>query len=326
VCTTEFYRIRVKRKKGICELSKKGSGGTWILGAIVILLCINAAYALIELVILGSEGSINILLLIRGTYDVPVSAYFLASVLAAAVSFGYLCSSSNSRFTVEAAVAKMLDVVEAKLQHNQEHVEGVLTEKLAALSLGEFEVTEGFKNIEMQLGENRKGMEKLGSTRFRNGKAMKRQIRELAYIKKKIEEIESRLAPKPRLTSRSDIREISGVGKKTSQELKSVGVTNVEGVIVEDPAVIAHETKLSKKKIEKIRATAQLLMIPGIDGKKAKLLQKAGITSLDKLSNQNSIQLFKKVVNIAKNGDDTPSLEEIASYIQFARFNFSAFD
>jgi predicted flap endonuclease-1-like 5' DNA nuclease len=306
-------------------LSKKGSGGTWILGAIVFLLCINTAYALIELVILGPEANINVLLLISGTFDVPVSAYFLASVLAAAVSFGYLSSSFNSRFALEVAVAKMLNVVESKLQHNQEQVEGVITEKLAALSMDEFEVTAGLKNIEMQLGENLKGMEKLSST-SKNGKAMKRQIRELAAIKKKIEEIESRLAPKPRLTSRSDIQEVSGVGKKTCQELKSAGVTNVEGVIVEDPAVIADETKLSKKEIEKIRATAQLLMIPGVDGKKARLLQKAGITSLEKLSSQNSIQLFKKVANVAKKSDDAPSLEEIASYIKFARFNFSEFN
>ena len=290
------------------------------------LLFINAAYALIELVILGPEANINLLLLISGTFDVPVSLYFLSSVLAAAVSFGYLSSSFNNRFALEVAVAKMLSVVESKLQHNQEQVEGVLTEKLAALSMDEFEVTTGLKNIEMQLGENLKGMEKLGSTRFRNGKAMKRQIRELAAIKKKIEEMESRLVPKPQLTSRSDIQKVSGVGKKTYQELKSAGVTNVEGVIVEDPAVIAEETKLSKKEIEKIRATAQLLMIPGIDGKKAKLLQKAGITSLQRLSNQNPIQLFKKVANVAKKSDDAPSLEEIASYIKFARFNFSEFN
>jgi predicted flap endonuclease-1-like 5' DNA nuclease len=306
-------------------LSKKGSGGTWILGAIVFLLCINTAYALIELVILGPEANINLLLLISGTLDVPVSVYFLASVLAAALSFGYLSSSFNNRFALEVAVAKMLSVVESKLQHNQEQVEGVITEKLAALSMDEFEVTAGLKNIEMQLEENLKGMEKLSST-SKNGKAMKRQIRELAAIKKKIEEMESKLAPKPQLTSRSDIQEVSGVGKKTYQELKSAGVTNVEGVIVEDPAVIAEETKLSKKEIEKIRATAQLLMIPGIDGKKAKLLQKAGITSLERLSNQNPIQLFKKVANVAKKSDDAPSLEEIASYIKFARFNFSEFN
>jgi predicted flap endonuclease-1-like 5' DNA nuclease len=307
-------------------LSKKGSGGTWILGAIVFLLFINAAYALIELVILGPEANINLLLLISGTFEVPVSLYFLSSVLAAAVSFGYLSSSFNNRFALEVAVAKMLSVIESKLQHNQEQVEGALTEKLAALSMDEFEVTAGLKNIEMQLEENLRGMEKIGSTRFRNGKAMKRQMRELAAIKKKIEEMESRLVPKPQLTSRSDVQEISGVGKKTYQELKSAGVTNVEGVIVEDPAVIADETRLSKKEIEKIRATAQLLMIPGIDGKKAKLLQKAGITSLQRLSNQNPIQLFKKVANVAKKSDDAPSLDEIASYIKFARLNFSEFN
>lgn len=304
----------------------KGSGWTWILGAIVFLLCVNAAYALIELVVRGTQTNINVLSLVGETYDVPVSVYFLTSVLAATTSFGYLCSFSSSRLTMESTAAKMLRAIEVKLQRNRQQLEAVVTKRFAMLLTNEFKVTEALRNIKVRLGENRKRIEKIGKVRDKYVEVMERQIVESESIKKKIEEIESQLAPKPRLTSRSDVQEISGVGRKTAEELRSVGIANVEDLIIEDPVVIAQRTNLSKSKIEKIRATAQLLMIPGIDGDKARLLQKAGITSADKLAGQNPIRLFKKVANVAENSGDTPTLEEMASYIKFARFNFNVFD
>ncbi|MCK4474908.1 DUF4332 domain-containing protein [Candidatus Bathyarchaeota archaeon] len=309
------------------NLSKKGGGWTWILGAIVFLLCVNAAYAIIELVVTGPQTVINVLSLVDGTYYVSVSVYFLTSVLAATVSFGYLCSASSGRLLMESVATKMPDAIDMKLRHSRQQLEKVVTKKFAALLMSDFKVAEALKNIEMQLGETRKRIEKIDETmRNKYGKAVKRQIAGLEDVKKKIEQLESQLMPKPRLTSRSVVQEISGVGKKTAAKLESVGITSVEDLIVEDPVVIAQRTKLSKKKIEKIQATAQLLMIPRIDGNKAMLLQKAGITSADKLADENPIRLFKKVANVTENSDDTPTLEEIASYIKFARSNFSVFD
>ena len=309
------------------NLSKKWSGWTWILGAIVFVLCVNAAYAIVKLVVTGPQTVINVLALVGETYYVSVSVYFLTSVLAATVFFGYLCSASNGRLLMESVAMKMPEAIDLQLRHSRERLEKVVTKKFAALSVNEFKVAEDLKNIQMQLGETRKRIEKIDETmRNKYGNAVKMQIAELEDLKKKIEELKSQLMPKPRLTSRSVIQEISGVGKKTAEKLKSVGMASVEDLIVEDPAVIAQKTKLSKKKIEKLQTTAQLLMIPRIDGNKAILLQKAGITSADKLADENPIRLFKKVANVTKNGDNTPTLEEIASYIRSARSNFRVFD
>jgi nucleotidyltransferase/DNA polymerase involved in DNA repair len=99
----------------------------------------------------------------------------------------------------------------------------------------------------------------------------------------------------------------------------------VEDLVIEEADVIVERTGLSRKKVEKMQATAQLLMIPGINEKTVKLLQKAGITSVDKLASENPIQLFRKVASVAKNSDDRPTLEEIASYTSFARSNFGVF-
>lgn len=306
-------------------MSQNGSGWAWIFGVIVFLLCLNATYALIELVVGGHQSSINILSLLGGTYDVPVSVYVLTSMLTAAASFSFLYSSFVRKLTMETASAKMLDALESKLHHNRGQIEKVVTKKFANLSMNDFKITENLKNIEMQIGENQRRLEKIGETRNKYGRTMENQIVALEDMKKKLEKIELRLTPKPRLTSRSDIQEVSGVGQKTAEELKSVGITNVERLIIEDPAVIAKKTELSKNKIEKIQSTAQLLMIPKIDENKAKLLQKAGITSADTLASQNPIQLFKKIASVAKSSDDAPTLEEIASYIKFARSNLIFF-
>lgn len=311
--------------KGDFELSENGSGWAWILGIIVFLLCFNATYALIELVVRGPQSSINVLSLMDGTYDVPVSIYVSASMLIAAASFSFLYSSFIRKLTAETASTRLLDALESKLHHNRGQMEKVITRKFANLSMNDFKITEDLKNIKIQLGESQGRIEKIGEARYQYGRTMEKQIVALEDLKKKLEKIESQLTLKPCLTSRSDIQEVSGVGQKIAEKLKSVGITNVERLVIEDPAVIAQKTELTKNKIEKIQGTAQLLMIPKIDENKAKLLQKAGITSTDTLASQNPIQLFKKIASVAKNRDYTPTLEEIASYIKFARSNLSIF-
>lgn len=297
----------------------------WLFGAIVFLLCVNAGYALVELIVGGSQVNINVFSLIGGVYDVPVLVYVLFSVLTAAVSFGVLCSFFTGKFKMSAAVTKMVDGVELKFQHNREHLEKVVTKKFGKLSMSDFRITEDLKTIKVQLGENRRIVEQIGRNRDKFARTVKKQNVLLEDMNKKMETIEAGLTPKSLLSSRSDVQEISGVGDKIAEELKSVGVATVERLLVEDSAVIAQRTELSKGKIEKLQGTAQLLMIPGVDENKARLLQKVGVMSADKLASQNPILLFKKVGIVAERRDDAPTLEEIASYVKFARSNLSIF-
>ena len=277
-------------------------------------------YALVELVIKGPEASISLFFV-----GMPVSLYLLMSVLAAMVSFGLFCSHIVRKLTAESIPAKLLDALEAKLEHNRGRLEQAFTKKFAKLSINEFEVTEDLKTIDKQLKENHKGIERIDETRNKHLKTLERQTVAFKDIKKRIEILESQLTPKPHLTSRSSIQEISGVGPKIAGRLESIGMTRVEDLITEYPRVVALRTKIPQKKIENIQATAQFLMIPGIDEKRAKLLHEAGITSANKLADQNPIQLFKKIANITGNSDDRPTLEEIASYIKLAQHNFSVF-
>ena len=299
-------------------MSKNGSGSTWLFGVIVFLLCLNATYSLIELAVMGPQADINILFMVGGTFYVPIFFYFLTSVLVATLCFGYFCSLVIRKLTIVSAATKMFDVHEEKSRHSRAQLEKAFTKKLAKLSMDEFEVTEDLKNIKKQLRE-------IGEMRGKYEVALGRQIVALEEIEKKTEKIESLLAPKPLLTSCSNIQEISGIDRKITGKLKSAGITHVEDLITEYPTNIALNTKIPKKKIEKIQAAAQFLMIPGIDEKKTKLLQKVGITSAKKLADQDPIQLFKKLASAAENIDDRPSLEETASYIKFARSSFSVF-
>lgn len=303
-----------------CELSKKGTGQAWILGSIVFLLSLNAVWALVELVMKGPQTEINLLYII----GLPVSIYFSASALLAMIFFSYLCSVFMRESRMD-PTDKLIEDFEEKLKQDREQLGEAVTKTFARLSMNEFKIADGLKNIETHLKENQKRIEEAGEIESKYGKNVERQIFALKGIKTKIERIEGKLAPKPPLTSRSKIQEIGGVGQKIAEKLKSVGVTNVEELIIKDPAVIAQRIQLSKSRIEKIQTNAQLLMIPRISEKKVKLLQKAGITSIDQLASENSIQLFKKVVEATEDGDETPTLEEIASYIRFARSNFSVY-
>ena len=47
--------------------------------------------------------------------------------------------------------------------------------------------------------------------------------------------------PKASLVSMSEIGKVSGVGEKTAQEFKSVGITKVEDLLIEDSKSISTE-------------------------------------------------------------------------------------
>lgn len=302
--------------------SQGNSLSNWILGVVVFFLCVNSAYALIGLVIVGFQAEINILYLVGGTYYMPMYLYFFISAWAAAVSFSYLVFSRNSGVQIDAdAVAGS---VEDMLQNDRLKLEKEVRDKFAKLSLGQFGYATSLKNIKMLIEENVKRMERLAEVEDKYAKSVEKQLIEIETLKKKIEKMEHELKPKPRLNSNSDIQEIDGVGEKTAEKFRSVGINKVQDLITEPSSTLAQTTGLSKNKIEKIKAVTHLLMVPGINEKNVKLLQKAGIKSVSKLANQSPIKLFKKIATI-KNGENKPSLEEVASYITLARSNLNLY-
>lgn len=309
-------------RSGEQKVPLQKSASIWTLGTFVFLLCLNAAYALIELIIEGVETNINILSILGGAYYVPVYMYFVASLIVAAIFFGYLCASLL-KLRSEPSDDRVVRVVEESLVNNRLQLERQVRDEFAKLSIGQFQNFEVLKNVDMNLEEYRKTVGKIAEASERHEKIAERQIIELDTITKRIENVEHQLMPKPCLTSDLDIQKVSGIGEKIAEKLKSAGIMRVEDLIVEDASLIAAKTRLSKAKIRKLKAAAQLLMIPGIDEKSVKALQKAGVASIDVLAKQNPIELFRRIAVLESRREDRPTLEDVISYIRSARFDFN---
>jgi predicted flap endonuclease-1-like 5' DNA nuclease len=157
---------------------------------------------------------------------------------------------------------------------------------------------------------------------------MLRQRDEIAAIKSQLDKLESEIAkPKPQLTSKSDPEAVRGIGPTTKEELKEMGITTVEQLILTDPKQIAEKTTISEKTAEKLQGIAQLSMVPSVREKDLVLLEEVGVMNRKELASQDPIELGRKIngvfdvcVEKGKISDaDKPTIEEIYSWIKFAK-------
>jgi len=251
---------------------------------------------------------------------VSVLFYFLTSVLIAGVAFGYF-SSLITHKSEETETAKMLGILETKMDNTTRQMKQALSTEMARFSLDQFTTSNEMKKIKTQLMESQQKIGKTIEACEKHRHELKEQSTILDEVKKKITKMELQLAPKTCLASVSNIKVVSGIGKKTAENLKAAGITTVEDLITGDTAMIAQKTGIPESTVAKMQAEAQLFLIPGLSSKTVKLLQRAEITSMDGLACKNPVQLFRKIAAITKKGEDRPTLEEIASYIAFARYN-----
>lgn len=159
--------------------------------------------------------------------------------------------------------------------------------------------------------------------------AMKEQRKELKELTDRLKKMEDALTPlHPRLKSQDDPEEVKGIGPRLLKELRSVGITNVGELVVADPAIIGEKTRISLETAERLQATAQLLMVPGVDESDAELLLEAGVTSRQELAAQDFVSLSRKIGEIVgtyvQEGkipkDEKPTIEEISSWIKMAKY------
>ena len=131
----------------------------------------------------------------------------------------------------------------------------------------------------------------------------------------------------PRLKSQDNPEEIKGIGPRLGEELRALGITNVGELITAEPSLIDEKTRASRDMAERLQATAQLLMIPGVDENDAEMLVDAGVTSRRELADQDLVPLSRKIREIAKtyleegkiSEDEKPTIEEISSWIRMAK-------
>jgi phage host-nuclease inhibitor protein Gam len=300
-------------------LTKKGRGSPWILGVLVLLLCFNAVYALLELVVNGVLTEINLLSIVGGTLLIPLAVYFVISALTAGLVFGFF-TSRVVQASRQLGVLEAFDDVKATMGSTAKRLEQVLTEDLAKFSLDQFVTDKEMKSIKAQAKKTQEKVEQANETCEGIGDISKNQIVILNGLRNRIAKIESHLTPKTGLTTSSSIKKVTGVGQKKAKDLESIGITKVEDLIFGNVVMIANKTGISVGNIAKLQAAAQLLMIPGMSPKTVKLLQKAEVTTMEELASQNPLELFMKTVACSKGRKGRPSLREMASYVAFAQY------
>ncbi|PVX24821.1 MAG: hypothetical protein CW691_06360 [Candidatus Bathyarchaeum sp.] len=157
---------------------------------------------------------------------------------------------------------------------------------------------------------------------------LKNQRAELEEIKLRLERIEGNMVPnQANLKSLDNPEDIKGIGPALGKELRTLGVTSVGDFLTTDPSVIGEKTRISKEMAENLQASAQLMMIPGVDSNDAELLIESGIKSRKELAAHELIQLSRRVGEIAKiyvdqgkiSKEDYPTIEEISAWIRNAR-------
>jgi len=158
--------------------------------------------------------------------------------------------------------------------------------------------------------------------------ALKKQRAELEEIELRLERIEGNMVPNQAMLKSLDKPEnIKGIGPSLGKELTGLGITSVGDFLTTDPVVIGEKTRVSQEMAENLQLMGQLMMVPGVDANDAEILIEAGIKSRKELADQDLIQLSRKVGEISRiyvdqgkiSRDESPTIEEISSWIRMAR-------
>ncbi len=335
----------------------------WITGFLTFMAGLNSLYA----IILWSKGesAINPYLISQIIGEIPITAYFWLSIALTFVFLGLTIMTAyrtppientllNTSAKLEENIAKFRKDILAFLKN--------LSEERGEQTLAVEEVNKTTKalkkNLSESLEDNRKAreelLEKVDTTLSNTKEAVLKTIemqgasirkveqmaeqsartleshaKELAEIKMRMEKIEARLTPEPpKLTSKSSVEEIKGVGPRIANELKTIGITSVMDLVIADPILVMKKTgSISSEKVAQWQAMAQLQMIPGVSEDAAELLAKAGIKSRRELADQDPVSLIKKIDDVFKGQDvygkipkgEKPTIEEVAYWIRLAK-------
>ena len=210
----------------------------------------------------------------------------------------------------------MLEKNKKRMQETNRNLQRTKGEMMSTLE----EYTKSTQQINMSLESVTKETQSI----LKN--VMKKQTAQMKKIMKRVERLEEKLLPQSKLTSRNEPEDIKGIGPRLGEELRALGITTVGDLITADPEILAEKTRVSHNTIRHLQTTAQLMMIPGISGEHAELLEKAGITTRKALAAQEPIQLSKKLETIVKTyieqgrltESEKPTIEEIISWIRQA--------
>jgi len=339
------------------DTALKGTA-VWILGFLAFLAGLNAVNAIVLWAQspMGPETIIQPYLIGSLIGGLSTATYLWISILATFVFLGMTLSNIIGKLPDPTVLDKVMEKVKG-LENDQKVLEKMKTRLMiidASLSDIRRGFLEGFseqrddikkirgglfnkldkkltnlnQDMSEQLGKMEKAMQKSERTNKKNATTIRKQVKEIADIRLKLEKLEVELAqPKPRLTSQSELKKVKGIGAHLANELKGIGIKSVGELVLADPLIIEEKTNASQRIVEKLQGRAQILMVPGVKEKDMTLLEELGITTRRKLADQDPIELGKRMNGIldafVKKGkiseEEKPTIEKIDSWIKSAK-------
>jgi hypothetical protein len=317
---------------------------------------LNSFNALMLLTLSGSDFAVTLSLLSLDLGTVNVFSYFLSSLIATSLFLGATFFYLFKGLPADPAVLERLAKVESSASLSTNMLENMQigffkrledNEKTAEIGLHKMNLhlEESDKARELALQKMNMNLEQTGKItndtlenqnrilqeaqkeNMENAQAFKKQSKEFANVKKKIEKIEKTVTPgRTKLTCKSKLEAIKGAKPSLVTRMRNMGINNVGQFLATDPATIAEKTNELHETVTSLQGQAQLLMIPGVDADDAELLTKVGVTSRKELANQDPVHLTRAIVHsvnaqaeVKMSPSHVPTVDDVWSWIRSAR-------
>lgn len=131
---------------------------------------------------------------------------------------------------------------------------------------------------------------------------------------------------RPRATHRGPfgevyaVREVEGLSAGRAQRLKEFGLATTEDLWRANPTFVAAVLRCDRDDVKRWQEEAELMAVHGIGRERAKILVDAGVTSIDKLRNQEPARLVRVMGRSGKDAAQSGMTEaNIAKWIEDAR-------
>jgi hypothetical protein len=321
--------------KAMSSNGKKGAV-TWLLGFLTLFSIFNAFNAIIQLNGSSTTAYFQIFGLTLGSLN--VEAYFWISIIATFGLFGATSFSIYLGLPTDPQVFQRLSKVEEILALNSNMLENTQVGFFRRLEENEKAGDEIFRKININMDDMKKEnsanltkqenvLLKMDEENKKTGDTIKKQTKELANLKKKIDKFGKEKAPKPKLTGQTKLEMHKNISPPLAAKLKEMKINKISELLVADSTLIAEKASELVENISNIQAQAQLMMVPSIDEKQAEMLVKVGVTSRRELGNQDPVQLYRGIIGIAKtyvgqgkiSPRKIPTIEDVSSWIRQAR-------
>lgn len=336
----------------------KKSFTNWIILTLVFLSGLGTIHAWTGFLAGGAGSSITVPPFLSNGLQIEVTTYFITTLVMTSIFLGVACHIILSSEPLDLPLYQLGKDFEAKLDETSQEIKNSTNETLTKLGLGEFQLREEMKSLQKNVRDLSKELEKELESHKKILKATQKKLAEIEQktkktltaqkdipkLKKKLnalETIEKNLkniqeviekansVPEPYLSSTEKIEVLEGAILKrgTVRRLRKRGFKKVEDLLLVSPLEMSHTKAVSESEAKGLQSMLQLLMIPGVQHEDAVLLLESGVNSKEELALQNTISLGARMVKTTQlyieegkiREEDKPRLEEIASWIKWAR-------